>query len=71
MKGNYVSLLVSADKMQIWVYFFFSTVRTYCIYMDKQNQMILYLRISNIMWEVNDANKHVIKVFAECYISKL
>lgn len=39
--------------------------------MNKQNQMILYIRISNIIGEVNDASKHVIKVFAECYISKL
>lgn len=29
-------------------------------------EMILYLRISNIIWEMNDA-KNVIKYFAECY----
>lgn len=34
--------------------------------MDKPNRNGLYLKMSNIMWEMNGVNKYVIKVLAIC-----
>lgn len=36
--------------------------------MDKPNGNGLYLKMSNIMWEMNGANKYVLKVLVICLL---